>query len=182
VNFLIQQFVPTVAEKTREWIVEQRELFLPQARALEDSERSGLAGYFSEKVRSSARVAFADKVPNPPFVENLIKQLAFIGKKVQFDFSTAAGITFGECIVIAGRALPIDLLFHEMVHVEQYEQLGVPGFARAYIDGIVAADFVYESIPLEAIAFSMSSRFVAGEKFNVAAELTPWLQSRKYSR
>lgn len=181
-NFLIQQFVPAVAEKTREWITEQRGIYLPQARALKDSERTALATYFSESSLASTRVAFAERVPNPPFVENLVNQLAFIGKKVQFNFSNAAGITFGECVVIAGKEAPIDLLFHEMVHVEQYAQLGVPGFARAYVDGIVEADFVYENIPLEEIAFSMSGRFVRGERFRVPDELTPWLRQRKYIR
>ena len=99
---------------------------------------------------------------------------------MHFNFSAAAGITFGECVLIVDPGVPIDLLFHEMVHVEQYRILGMEEFARAYVQGIVDSDFIYERIPLEAIAFEMTARFTAGQVVNVSAELPGWLQERGY--
>jgi hypothetical protein len=67
-----------------------------------------------------------------------------------------------------------------MVHVEQYRILGMREFAQAYVQGIVDSDFIYEKIPLEAIAFWMTSRFTAREGVNVSAELPGWLRERGY--
>ena len=72
------------------------------------------------------------------------------------------------------------MLFHEMIHVEQYRILGMKEFARAYVQGIVDSDFIYEKIPLEAIAFGMTVRFTAGEAVSVSAELPGWLREQGY--
>jgi len=177
----LQPIVPVIASKTQDWINQQRALHLPQARPLLDSERTALARHFSDELLTLARVAFVDKIPNPPFLASVVSQLSLLGKQVHFDFSNAAGITFGECILIAGKELPSDLLFHEMVHVEQYRHLGIPGFSRAYVQGIFDSDFVYERIPLESIAFEMSARFTSGEAFFVTSELPAWLNQMGYT-
>ena len=68
-----------------------------------------------------------------------------------------------------------------MVHAEQYGFLGISDFARAYVQGIMNSDFIYERIPLEIIAFEMSDRFTSGEAFSVNAELSDWLQQMGYT-
>jgi len=40
------------------------------------------------------------------------------------------------------------LLFHELVHVEQHRQLGIPRFADLYVRGFLSGGS-YEAIPLE---------------------------------
>lgn len=176
----LQRFVPLAAGKTHDWIESQRTEHLPRSRPLTTAECVALASHFSDESLSSARVAQVDRVPSPPFFGGILQQLEFIGKRVHFDFSAASGITFGECILIAVPGAPIDLLFHEMVHVEQYRMLGMKGFSRAYVQGIVDANFIYEKIPLEAIAFAMSGRFAAGESFVVGEELPGWLDQMGY--
>lgn len=176
----LESFVPVITGKVQGWIESQRVEHLPQARPLTDSERAALGAYFSGESIAQARVANVDRVPSPPFFGSIVKQLAFIGKRVHFDFSAGAGITFGECILIANPAVPIGLLFHEMVHVEQYRILGMKEFAKAYVQGIVDSNFIYEKIPLEAIAFEMSARFKVREAFAVNAELPGWLRQKGY--
>jgi len=178
-NFL-KGFVPVVADKTRDWIESQRAEYLPRARPLSSEERSALAGFFPEESLAAARVAAVAQIPNPPFFASLIRQLEFIGKRVDFDFSAASGITFGECILLAVPGPPIDALFHELVHSEQYRLLGMDAFARAYVQGIIDSDFSYEKIPLEAIAYEMSARFKAGQSFSVHEELRAWLRQKNY--
>jgi hypothetical protein len=174
---LLESFVPVVAGKVHDWIESQRAEHLAVARPLTDRERATLRAHFAEETLAQARVA---RVPSPPFFGGILKQLEFIGKRVHFNFSAAAGITFGECVLIADPGVPIDLLFHEMVHVEQYRILGMKEFARAYVQGIVDCDFIYEKIPLEAIAFGMTVRFTAGEAVSVSAQLPGWLREQGY--
>ena len=176
---LLQSFVPVVAGKVHDWIEWQRAEHLPVARPLTDRERTTLRAHFAEETLAQARVARVERVPSPPFFGGILKQLEFIGKRVHFNFS-AAGITFGECVLVVDRGVPIDLLFHEMIHVEQYRILGMKEFARAYVQGIVDSDFIYEKIPLEAIAFGMTARFTAGEAVSVSAALPGWLREQGY--
>jgi hypothetical protein len=177
---LPQSFVPVVAGKVHGWIESQRAEHLAGARPLTDRERMALSAHFAEETLAQARVAQVERVPSPAFFGGVLKQLEFIGKRVHFNFSAAAGITFGECVLIVDPGVPVNLLFHEMVHVEQYRILGMEEFARAYVQGIVDSDFIYEKIPLEAIAFGMTARFTAGEAVMVSAELPGWLREQGY--
>ena len=83
--------------------------------------------------------------------------------------------------MIAVPEVGVDLLFHELVHVEQYRLLGVQAFARAYVQGVVDSGFVYDRIPLEAVALEMCNRFKTGERFVVSEELPGWLKLMNYS-
>jgi hypothetical protein len=177
---LLQSLVPVVAGKVHNWIASQRAEHLPDARPLTDRERMALSGYFAEETLAQARVARVERVPSPPFFLAILKRLEFIGKRVHFNFSASAGITFGECVLIVDPGVPIDLLFHEMVHVEQYRILGMKEFARAYVQGIVDSDFIYEKIPLEVLAFEMTARFTAGEAVMVSADLPGGLREQGY--
>ena len=79
------------------------------------------------------------------------------------DFQTTAGITFIDCILIQERYFRIEnwfpLLFHELVHVVQYDVLGTSRFATQYVTGWAEAGFVYEKIPLEVQAYALQHRF-----------------------
>ena len=70
----------------------------------------------------------------------------------------------------------IGLLFHELVHVEQYRQLGIPRFSELYVRGFLNGGS-YEAIPLEVNAYSFEDRFRRDPQrgFSVEAEVTQWL-------
>jgi hypothetical protein len=178
---LLQSLVPAVAGKTQDWIESQRAEYLPQSRPLTVAEHTALAAYFAQECLSVARVAKVERVPSPPFFGAILRQLEFIGERVHFNFSGASGITFNECILIAVPEVRLDLLFHELVHVEQYRLLGVKAFARAYVQGVIDGGFVYDKIPLEAVALEMADRFKAGEAFVASEELPGWLKRMNYS-
>ena len=65
------------------------------------------------------------------------------------------------------------LLFHELVHVVQYEKLGLEGFASKYVRGFLSGGS-YDGIPLEMNAYELDARFAgAPEKvFSVADEVS----------
>jgi hypothetical protein len=66
-------------------------------------------------------------------------------------FSLMAAITFSD-VIVANVPLTDDILFHELVHAQQYRQLGVEGFAEAYVKGALERGS-YNGIPLEEQAY-----------------------------
>jgi hypothetical protein len=168
---VLQPLVAPVSRITHNWIAAERHKHLPNSRPLTLAECKGLTSYFSSQCLASARLARVDEIPTPMFVRRVIDRFEFLQKRIQFDFSDASGMTLGECILIADPDPSDELLFHELVHVEQYRILGMKGFARAYVQGVVDSNFVYEKIPLEAAAFELTARFTEGESFAVHDEL-----------
>jgi len=56
-----------------------------------------------------------------------------------------AAITFNNIIVSHGP-LSVQVLFHELVHVEQYRQLGVDEFASVYVNGFLSGGTTKRSL------------------------------------
>jgi hypothetical protein len=78
-----------------------------------------------------------------------------------------SGITYGDTILIApdvaGEGLTWRrLLFHEMVHVVQYEILGFDPFIDRYLRGWAAVGYRYRAIPLEEDAYAIEAMFTGG--------------------
>lgn len=175
-----ENFIPDISHKTETWILEQQLKHLPDARPLTDVEISGLSYYYDPELLRTVRLKSVHNMDSPPFYQGLKIQLKFLKIRLDFDFKMVEAITFGNCIVIREGLLTNDTLFHELVHVEQYAQLGTQRFANAYIRGLVNGGFKYENIPLEQIAFALTERRTRGDSFSVRDELQTWLASRKY--
>ena len=90
------------------------------------------------------------------------------------DQSTMAAITFCD-VVVSHEAFSNGLLFHELVHVEQYRQLGISRFSELYVRGFLNGGS-YEAIPLEVNAYSLEDRFRRDPRrtFSVQAEVAQW--------
>ena len=60
-----------------------------------------------------------------------------------------------------------------MVHVVQYDVLGIHEFARRYVEPFIQNRFNYMSIPLETVAFDLQGRFEewSGDPFSAEAEI-----------
>jgi hypothetical protein len=52
------------------------------------------------------------------------------------DQSTMGAITFNDAVVLH-EAFTNGLLFHELVHVEQYRQRGIPRLSERYVRGFL---------------------------------------------
>src|SRR5262245_21280503 len=163
------------ASKTEEWIRQMRDRHVESARPLDPSEQAALRDYCDAGRLDCVRVKEVSEIEKPPFYGALRSQLAFVGMHFDFDFAAVDGLTFDNCVLIRARPLTPNLLFHELVHVEQYRQLGIPRFAVAYIRGFAENGFRYEEIPHEKIAFLLTGRFAANEKFSVRDEVMSWL-------
>jgi hypothetical protein len=94
------------------------------------------------------------------------------------DFSGMAAITFCDVAVSHGPFTG-GLLFHELVHVKQYRQLGIPRFAELYVRGFLSGGG-YDAIPLEVNAHSLGGRYESNpaQQFAVTDEVRRWMESR----
>ncbi len=86
--------------------------------------------------------------------------------RVPLHLGRIAGITYGDTVLIAPHT-PANghpwqrLVFHELVHVVQYDVLGIDGFIDRYLRGWSAGGFRYRAIPLEEDAYAIEAKFTA---------------------
>ena len=83
-------------------------------------------------------------------------------------------ITFND-VVVSHEPFSNGLLFHELVHVEQYRQLVIPRFSELYVRGFLNGGS-YEAIPLEVNAYTLGGRFEKNpaQQFSVEDEVGKW--------
>ena len=115
----------------------------------------------------------SSRVPNP----SMYTMAKMMGISNLPDFSDMAAITFVD-VVVSHEDFSNDLLFHELVHVVQYAQLGVKEFARRYVQGFIDGGS-YDEIPLEKNAYGLEDRFSSEpqQTFSVADEVRGWIAS-----
>ena len=75
-----------------------------------------------------------------------------------------AGLTFQDTFFVS-QLRPIEnllaLIFHELVHVVQYEILGVDELVKQYVHGLADGGYDYFKIPAEIVAYDLQARFEA---------------------
>ncbi len=169
--------IAEISRLVAQYIIAQRERFSPQAVPLDAAQRAVLAGFFLPRALEAAQVLILHgiRVGNPPFYP-VLAGMGFSGLP---DFSQMAAITFRD-VVVSHVSLSDGLLLHELVHVEQYRQLGIPRFAGLYVRGFLSSGG-YDGIPLETNAYALGRRFEANprQKFSVAEEVARWVRENR---
>jgi len=143
-----------LSDAVARYIAAQRDRYTPRAAPLPEHLRGTLAGFFTPTVLDTCFVTLQDeRVQNPDFYPGL----QALGFRNLPDQSTMAAITFCDVVVCH---VPVDngLLFHELVHAEQYRQLGIEQFSELYVTGFLNSG-CYESIPLERHAYRLGARY-----------------------
>lgn len=135
-----------------------------------------MQGFFDAATLNAARtlVLNGERLQNPPF-HGLLKPLGFSNVP---RLSQVSAVTFGN-VIVSHRPFSRALLFHELVHVEQYRQLGIPRFAKLYVRGFVLRG-AYRGIPLEANAYALGGQFEAGQRFSVPEEVNRWIREERF--
>ena len=89
-------------------------------------------------------------------------------------------ITFKD-VVVSHEPFSNSLLFHELVHVEQYRQLGIVRFSELYVRGFLNGGS-YEAIPLEINAYSLGARYQKSPDayFSVEDEVRHWIRTNRF--
>jgi len=118
--------------------------------------------FFGTNTLARIRVVSLKEIPNPPFYSVLIGR----GQQIPLDFTQMAGITFLDTVLISEKEAELSepgltsLLFHEAVHVVQYEHLGLEQFMQEYVMGWANNGFEYPNIPFEQQAYALQDRFL----------------------
>lgn len=156
------------------YIRAQRLAFVGRSMNLLAALRVEMNPFFRVDVLNATRVVVPEneRVANPDFYP-MLQELGFTNLP---NFGGMAAITFND-VVVSHEALTPPLLFHELVHVEQYRQLGVDRFAELYVKGFLEGGS-YEAIPLEIGAYSLEGKFrkAPHRGFSVEQEVAAWLQ------
>lgn len=152
------------------WMSAQRELHRSSASPLPDTTRVALRGYFEKETLDRASVRRVPIIENPAFY----RAFEEVGESIPLDFRVWAAITFGDVILVSDAQVPgpapHSVIFHEMVHVVQYDVLGIAEFARRYVEGLVLNRFQYMTLPLETNAFDLQDKFEKSEGVPFLAE------------
>ena len=120
--------LPLSARAGALWTQRQRSRYRRSGRCLTPAETDGLAAVFPATTLAAMRIASA-----PPLDGSLAGKLFLSGIPPQLMLSLlrANGITFVDTILMKSPGSPgLSLLFHEAVHVLQFQELGVEGFIR----------------------------------------------------
>ena len=156
-----------------QYITTQQAQYRPTASPLSAEQASVMAGFFSAELLGNTRLIrlHGIRVTDPDFYP-MLRDMGFSNLP---DQSGMAAITFSDTIVSHGP-LTYELLFHELVHVEQYRQLGIGRFAELYVGGFLSGGS-YAAIPLERNAYQLSERYAANPLrcFSVVDNVAEWI-------
>jgi len=157
-----------------EYITKQQTHFLNRAVPLSPVQKSAMKNFFREDLLESVRVLTLsnERIENPGFYT----MLKMFGFKNLPDFEQMAAVTFNQ-VIVSHQLFTNALLFHELVHAEQYRQLGnVRGFANLYVNGFLSGGG-YDGIPLEVNAYALGARFESdpANSFSVESEVSNFL-------
>jgi len=175
---LTPEQIAQVSGLVAQYITTQREKYTPRAIPLSAQQKAKMAGFFLPQLLDDARllVLSGERVVNPDFYP-MLRNLGFRNLP---DQSTMGAITFSHTVVSHGPFTD-GLLFHELVHVEQYRQLGIPRFSELYVRGFLT-EGGYEGIPLERNAYLLGGRYEEdpARHFSVADEVVEWIAKGRF--
>jgi hypothetical protein len=170
---LTPEQIAQVSGLVAQYISTHRDRYGPSAIPLAARQRAVMNGLLSPKLLESTRLLVLqdERVANPDFY-SMLKRLGFNNLP---DQSAMAAITFCD-VVVSHEPFSNGLLFHELVHVEQYRQLGIPRFSELYVRGFLSGGR-YEAIPLEVNAYTLGICFEQnpGNRFSVVDEVKGWI-------
>jgi hypothetical protein len=126
---------------TRAWIESYVQKHSHLSRSVSSLGIAALSFCYPEELLQQTRVVFVETIVYPPMARFGLPELAG-QEQMQFD-----GITFDNTYFLRQGLERESLHFHELVHVIQWQRLGVERFLLAY--GIGLAQFGYENGPLE---------------------------------
>jgi len=104
-------------------------------------------------------------VPFPPLSRMGLPELS------SMENMSKAGVTYKDTFFISHLHQTESLHFHEIVHVVQWERLGIENFLLAYGYGLIR--FGYQDSPLEKMAYSLQARF---ENNTLSGDIVQFIQ------
>jgi hypothetical protein len=169
-----------VIQQVAAYIEEQRRTYRRRAVPLGQNQKTAMRPFFPASTLDLARVVLltGERVGNPPFYAELMR-MGFEAGSLP-DFADMAAITYVDTVV-SHEPFTDRLLFHELVHVVQYEKVGLRDFATKYVSGFLTGGS-YDAIPLEVNAYELDGRFAVApaRPFSVEAEVQLWIDNDRF--
>lgn len=160
------------------YLREQRDLHLPASGPLSNRQKAIMWPYFSAALLDRVRVVELEgqRVPNPPFYEEY-RAMGFVNLP---EVAHMHSVTFLDVIVF-NEEITERCLFHGLVHLVQFEHLGLERYANLFVRSFVNTRFHF-SVPLEAHAFSLESKFAGApaNRFSVEDQVRLWAEQSRY--
>jgi len=152
-----------VIPKVVEWVEKLVEDNNPKAVCASSLGFSRINDLFPSDFLSKVRVVAVDGItPWPPLVSCGLSK--FKKRDERRKIYPARGVVFKDIVFIRKKDIGSedseDLLFHELVHVVQWEKLGAYRFMIAYCEGFY--NYGYRGNPLEEIAYDLKMKFING--------------------
>lgn len=110
-----------------------------------------LPQYFPQHLLDKAKVVSVSSVPFPPLLKLGLPELSHMERM------SLEAVTYKDTFFVQESQRSESLHFHELIHVVQWERLGVDNFLLAYGVGLV--QFGYEGSPLERMAYILQQSF-----------------------
>ncbi|ABW67430.1 hypothetical protein [Desulfosudis oleivorans] len=152
---LIERFrsILPIVEK---WIEDTLEKHNADARPVISLPFSRLKAIFPPDLLNKAKsVVVKGMVPFPPLSRMGLPELS------SMENMPMVGVTYKDTFFVNHLYQSESLHFHEMVHVVQWERLGIENFLLAYGYGLI--QFGYQGSSLEKMAYSLQAKFDNGE-------------------
>ena len=174
---LLRPLAPLFSYFTARYIERHAIAHHRDARKLSVREHDAMAAFFPADLLQRVRIATPSQPLQPPRIQKLV---TILGMEKLLTPEATAAITFNHVIAHYGPH-SLRTLFHELVHVEQYKQLGIREFARLYVRGFLRTGS-YEQIPLEMHAYELDGRYAANPalRFAVRDEVRRWTAEGRY--
>lgn len=141
--------VEPLIQPSIDFTLANQQLAFEQGKVL-SAEQKQLAQRIGIQDIDKIRVLYVDDFPLPED-----KKLLALAKKIGIDSPYTAGFTYGYGIFI--RKGKDFVLPHELIHVRQFEKLGIEAFLKRYM--LELAVMGYRAAPLEVEAYTESGNY-----------------------
>lgn len=163
------------------WMQEQREKFLPSSHPLSDEQNRNLRPFFSVEILGRLRVvdasATGQKIPYPPFYEKVRAG----GARVVPDAAHMTAMPFID-VAVFNRKPTLRTLFHTLVHVAQFEAVGLERVMKGYFETLNESG-LWMVVPYEEQAYQLDARYTRdpGDTFSVEKEVREWAFNGRFN-
>jgi hypothetical protein len=155
INLMLLRLVRTLP-KARRWAIEMATAHAGRSRSLSACAFDRLGDSVGSEILNRVRLVVVPRVPRPPYEEWGLKA---VDDLAGFE---AGGIALLRTIFIAeDQPFSESMVFHELVHVLQWETLGVNRFLAMY--GLQLLEHGYSKSPLETMAYDLQRQFDQGD-------------------
>jgi hypothetical protein len=160
------------------YLRQQREHYLPNSVALDNQFKARMWPYFSPALLDQIRIVElkGQRVPSPPFYAEARAQ----GFDNLPELTHMDSLTFLD-VVVFNDTLNVRALFHALVHVVQFQILGLEQYTRLFVESFLRMR-THFTVPLEAHAFPLTSKFMrpAAQAFSVEDQVQSWVNEKRY--